>query len=137
MNAYPATPTDIEGAMKAIGKMARPDLVPVMRYFSATKAKESLLSAARENRAYMVDGYLVVFSLASPWHSDVTFLMEEFVIRVQATDQPPSVVTEFLDRARELHGAAFAIAGDGQVGAMTKHYLAAGYKHIGVQLMKE
>lgn len=137
MNAYPAQPENIEQAMTAIGKMARPDLVPFMRHFSPEKAKASLMEAARRNRAYMVDGYLVVFDLMSPWHSDITILIEEFVLRVQATNQPPSVIPEFLDAMRVMHRAAYIVSGDGQVGAMSQHYLAAGYRKIGEQFMKE
>jgi hypothetical protein len=137
MNAYPALPQDIEQAMTVIGKMTRPDLVPFMRHFSPDKAKASLMEAARRNRAYMVDGYLVVFDLMSPWHSDITILIEEFVLRVYPTSQPPSVIPEFLEAARALHNAAYIVSGDGQVGAMSKHYLAAGYRKIGEQYMKE
>jgi hypothetical protein len=137
MNAYPALPQDIEQAMVVIGKMTRPDLVPFMRHFSPERAKASLMQGARNNRAYMVDGYLVVFDLMSPWHSEVTLLIEEFVLRVYPTSHSPSVVPEFLDAMRVMHNAAYIVSGDGQVGAMSKHYLAAGYRKIGEQYMKE
>lgn len=137
MNAYPALPQDIEQAMTVIGKMTRPDLVPFMRHFCPAKAKASLMEAARRNRAYMVDGYLVVFDTMSPWHSDITIVIEEFVLRVYPTNFTPAVVTEFLDAMKSMHNAVSIVSGDGQVGAMSKHYLAAGYRKIGEQFMKE
>lgn len=131
------TPADILSAMAKLQAMKDANTSIFMKYTDYDTASAYLTQAANDGRAVMIHGYLLVFAVCVPWHMIQPIIMEELVLRVHDTPFPVSVVTDYLDALKAEHGAAFIAAGDGQVGAMSKHYLASGYQTLGIQFIKE
>lgn len=131
------TPADILAAMAKLQAMKDANSSIFMKHTDYDTASAYLTQAANDGRAVMIHGYLLVFAVCVPWHMTQPIIMEELVLRVHDTPFPVSVVTDYLDALKAEHGAAFIAAGDGQVGAMSKHYLASGYQTLGIQFIKE
>jgi hypothetical protein len=111
---------------------------PQMRYASLSKAMQYILGQATyEGRAWIADGYLVLYDIGSDWYTDKVYLIEQLILKVYKTDEPVTTAIAFLEQRARLHGCVMVAAGDTQVGYMTPKYQAAGYSVLGTQLYKE
>ena len=109
-----------------------------MRYTDEEKAKAYLRQACANGRVAIVEEtFAILYDVGAPWYSSHCFLIEEGMFRLVRNDIPVSRAIAALDVLKERHGCVLIAVGDTQVGVMTPHYLAAGYRTLGTQLIKD
>jgi hypothetical protein len=111
---------------------------PQMRYADLETALLYIMHIAGvQGRAWIVDGYLVLYDIGADWYSKKPYLIEQLILKVYDTDAPVENAIAFLELRAKAHGCVMVAAGDTQVGYMTPKYQAAGYSVLGTQLYKE
>jgi hypothetical protein len=133
----PATDDDLSSGLCALLDMREKNPDKQMQWADPMTAAKYMTTAADEGRAVVVDGFLILFTASPLWFTKARFLIEELVIRLPGTSGPVESVTTALESLRNRHACVAIVTGDTQVGRMTPHYLAAGYKVLGQQFIKE
>jgi hypothetical protein len=108
-----------------------------MKFASIAFAEKSVRTAMAAGCAFYEQGYFIMVDVGNDWYSPHPFLIEQIILKLHHTDAPVSVAIAVLDDLKSQFNCKAIISGDTQVGLMTPHYLAAGYKQLGVQLLKE
>jgi hypothetical protein len=88
--------------------------------------------------AVIVDSYLVVYEVGSPWYVTAPLLLEQLVLRLDPTPGNYSSVLNALDALATHHKCVGVVAGN-SVGrrALTRAYERGGYTVAAIQLIKE
>lgn len=121
----------------ALLNMLAKSTAPQMKHADINTALFYIRLASSTQKAWLVDGYLVLYDVGSDWYSDKTYLIEQLILRVYKTEAPVEVAINFLAERAKFHGCVMVAAGDTQCGIMTPKYQAAGYSVLGTQLYKE
>lgn len=109
-----------------------------MKYTDEQKSLDYIAHACTAGRVAIVDEtFAIMFDVGSQWYTSDNFLIEECLLRIKRNDTPISVAIAALDELRVHFGCVMTVVGDTQVGRMTPHYIAAGYRLLGTQLIKE
>lgn len=132
-----ATLEDCVDAIDALIAMKAKNPNKQMQWSEPSVAFAYMRKQAEDGNAVVVDGYFIMYSVTPIWFTTVPFLVEELIIRIQPTDKPVEVAIAALDRLKEMFGCVAIVAGDAQIGYMTPKYQAAGFQHLGTQLIKE
>lgn len=108
-----------------------------MKYADPDTALDYMLHAAASGNAVVVEGFFIMYAVTPAWFSKENFLIEELIIRIYPSLSPVEVAIAALDELKAMFGCVAIVAGDTQVGYMTPKYQAAGFVHLGSQLIKE
>jgi hypothetical protein len=109
-----------------------------MKYTDEAKSEAYLYNACAHGRMAIVDDtFGIMFDVGAMWYSSHNFLIEECMLRLVKNDIPVSVAIEALDVLKAQYDCVMIVVGDTQVGRMTPHYTAAGYRLLGTQLIKD
>lgn len=131
----PATYEDC-GAVMAVHAAMRGKAAGVfMKYADDEAIFHYLRFAVDSGCAVLVDGYFVLYTVTPLWYTRAKFLIEELVIRIYPTNEPPTVAISALLELRDLFGCVAVVSGDAQAGAMAKHYLSCGFEPLGSQFI--
>lgn len=133
----PATQGDCIEAINALVAMRAKNPNRQMKYADPDTALAYMKHAAASGNAVVVEGYFIMYAVTPAWFSIEPFLIEELIIRIYPSDRPVEVAIAALDELKVLFGCVAIVAGDTQVGYMTPKYQAAGFQHLGSQLIKE
>lgn len=87
-------------------------------------------------QAWLVDGFLVLATIGSPWHSSKPMVIEDMIMKVFPGGDVRYAV-EFLSDIAKWHGIEVIVSGDTQIGYMTPFYEGDGFRKLGTQLIKE
>lgn len=117
--------------------MQRNSPAPQMGWCDIAPSMDHITSRMLMARAWVVHGYLVMFDIGAPWHSNARYLIEELILKIQITDRPVTVAIDALSELARLHNCQAVISGDTQIGYMAPKYLAAGFVTLGTQHYKE
>lgn len=118
-------------------RMQRNSPAPQMGWCDIHAAMNHITTRMIAHRAWIVDGYLVMFDIGAPWHSNARYLIEELILKIQVTDRPVTVAIDALSEFARRHNCTAVVAGDTQIGYMAPKYLAAGFVTLGTQHFKE
>lgn len=128
---------DLEAVRRAYQWMLDNSPGPQMRFSDIDTVMEYIATASQEGRAFVWEGYLLLFHIGSPWYSKKLYLIEELVIRIHKTDKTSTQAVGMLEGIARAGGCVLMAAGDTQVGHMAKIYTAEGFAPIGTQFVKE
>jgi hypothetical protein len=137
-----ATNQDIPEVMAALRKLWAKSSATHMSMVDPMQAELSVRHAQHTGRLWLYGPYAIMVDHGQDWYSSKKFLIEQIIVRYRPTMAGEShtiehVIGRALPFLRDHFGCQSIIVGDSQVGYMVPHYEAAGYKHVGVQLMKE
>lgn len=102
---------------------------------------DTMIESLRHRKhAYIVDGYLVVYELGTPWYAtdDVLFIAEQLVLRI-AVSGDFAAIPAFLERKGREAGCQMAIAGTALARsdkALASLYNSSGFTTEGYSLTK-
>lgn len=131
------TPGEVPIVMAALKRLIEKSPSEQMRYAELIEAELGVRDAIHNNRAVFVGDFFIMFDVGKIWYSSKQFLIEELVIRVSTNHGTPvSEAVAALDNLAQRFRCAAVVAGDTQIGAMTNHYLRAGYVMLGSQFIK-
>lgn len=121
--------TDWEDAEKALIKFGkRGAKYPWVRELDWAQVFNTLRLAMECGGAYVVEGYLVVVDVVTPWYTRDKVLQEGLVLRIRDGGTVDDVV-KALDDIAKLHGCVLITTGDTTgAGIMSRAYSRAGYK---------
>ncbi len=131
-----ATELDVPNIRAALEQLLTKSPAPQMKFASLSDAEASIRQAIHEDRAYMVDGCLLLVSIGQVWYSRTPMLFEELVLKVEPQASADQVVAA-LDLIASHNGLRAIVTGDTQTGLMGKRYTEAGYQLLGSQFIKE
>lgn len=107
-----------------------------MKYANLEHAMQYIEQASLAGKAHVVSDVFVMFDIGSDWYSKELYMIEQLVLKLSKYGDVPKAVA-FMDNMARVFGVKAIAAGDTQVGAMTPHYIQAGYKVLGTQFIKE
>ncbi len=111
---------------------------PQMKWVDIDIACRYILEAGKSGRAWIYDGYMVLFDIGCDWYSDKPYLIEQLVLRLHESEHGVASAIALLKQMASLNGCVAVAAGDTQViGYMTEKYKEAGFSVIGTQLYME
>jgi hypothetical protein len=133
-----STPADGDAVLAAMYRMWSLNPGNQMAYTDEPKAVDYVVAACAAGRVAIVDEtFAIMFDVGCQWYSSSNFLIEECLLRIRRNDTPVAVAIAALDELRAHFNCVMTVVGDTQVGRMTPHYLAAGYRLLGTQLIKD
>lgn len=101
------------------------------------KAVTAVKAACEDGAGYMVDGYLVLVDVVSPWHSDNLVLHEWLVLKVYPGGSISSVPKALIELSKE-YGCYGIACGDTSVRAtLAAAYAEAGFTPLGKTLFRK
>ena len=137
MNRF-ATAADEDLVIAAMYRMWSLNPSNQMVYTDETKALDYIRAACSGGRVMIVDEtFAVMFDVGCMWYSSTPFLIEECLLRIKRNALPVEAAIVALDWLKDYYNCAMIVVGDTQLGVMTPHYIAAGYRHLGTQLIKD
>ncbi len=111
-----------------------------MKYTEPEQAREYLHFAVDADLLWIMGGYMVLVDHGRDWYGPHKFLFEQMILKVYPNDKRFSVddvIAVALPTLEAYFSCVATIAGDTQIGYMIPKYLAAGFKPLGTQLIKE
>lgn len=128
---------DILHALAALVNMKEKNPSKQMQWAEPAAALEYMELCKEHGYAVVEQGYFILFSPVRPWYSRKLFLVEDLILKIEATTAPVQVAIDALEILRVQYDCVAIISGDTQVGYMAERYMANGYQMLGVQLIKE
>lgn len=132
-----ATNEDTAQALVALIRMKEKNPSKQMQWAEPDAAAHYLALCQQHGYAVVEQGYFILFSPVRPWYSHKLFLVEDLILKIEATTAPVQVAIDALEVLRVQFDCVAIISGDTQVGYMAERYMANGYQMLGVQLIKE
>lgn len=137
-----ATNQDIPEIIAALRRLWAKSNATHMGMVDPMQAELSVRHAQHTGRLWLYGPFAIMVDHGQDWYSSKKFLIEQIIIRTRPNLRDEAhnierVIHYVLPFLRDHFGCSAIIVGDSQVGYMVPHYEAAGYKHVGVQLMKE
>lgn len=128
--------SDLKRVRKALDGLILHSNAAHMKYADVLHAMEYIKQASLAGKAHIVSDVFVMFDIGSDWYTKELYMIEQLVLKLSKYGDVPKAVA-FMDNMARVFGAKAIAAGDTQVGAMTPHYIQAGYKVLGTQFIKE
>jgi hypothetical protein len=130
---------DMDHIMSCLVALLSKSPAPQMKYADTAVARQYIKRAVYEQRVWFVGGYMLMVDVGSDWYSAEPYLIEQIILKVYPEDKTATVhdAVASLDVLRKKFNCVMTVVGDTQIGYMVDIYKAAGYKHAGVQLVKE
>ena len=130
-----ATREDIPGILEALTDLWKRSPAQKMKYIDPKKSTSYVIEAITEGRVRILHGCIVMYDTGSDWCSSQVVLFEQLVLAYEEGYDASKVPEALLGIAKE-QGCSAVLSGDTQIGAMSKHYLAAGFSSIGQQFYR-
>lgn len=90
-----------------------------------------------EQRALIVDGYLVVFDVTNLWSGNIPVVMEQYVVRLRSGGNIRNVVKALMAVAEAENCFGVAVGNASGDPRLSRFYEAAGFVSTGTQYFKE
>lgn len=129
---------DVAAIMQALLAVKAKSPNPQMAHADPMAAELGLRDFIHRGNAYILGDFVVLFETGKVWYSDTKFFFEQLFLRFKSDEGTRVDEAILLMESLALGplGCEAVVVGDTQVGRMAMHYAAAGYVHIGHQLLK-
>lgn len=135
-----AFPGDVPAILTALRELLAKSSAAHMGMVDEMEAELSVRHACHEGRLWLCGPYAIMVEHGQDWYSSKKFLIEQIIVRyrpkVEGDVSLDDVIRVGLPFLQSHYGCSAIVVGDSQVGYMVPHYEAAGYRRVGVQLMK-
>jgi len=126
-----AKAADLPAITKALQAMeARAAKYPFVVTTSLRKAIASVEAAVFSHHAYVIDGYLVLIDIVTPWYSDDAILQEWYVMKLYPGGSVDSIPPALLEIARDLGCGIVMTADSSPVQIVAAAYEQAGFHKL-------